>query len=395
MRLAIDAGFEGAAFADVHRQPHDRIVLGLPVHLGQHRVGFGIGEEAAALDRRKLRRVSQHEQRDAERQQVAAKLGIPEDAVLAYGPNKAKVSMDYIASLRGNERGKLVLVTAMTPTPAGEGKTTTSVALTMGLGQVGKSVMLCLREPSMGPVFGVKGGGTGGGYAQIVRLEGALGQFTDITQSVTSIAPKEGDVFRCTATGNTIDGAALESGAARVSDADIVLVLDADLGVTASQGASLLAPLVAGPAPEADEDVGSQPGDDEDRRGRIDLYKRGCFVLEAKQSREGLGAKSLAAEGPMLPGLLPDEAGAAPRSRQWDVLMRRAREQAEQYARALPVEHGCPPFLIVVDVGRVIELFADFSGQGKHYKQFPDRARFRITLDCLTPARKTAVKISL
>ncbi|KTT68113.1 class I SAM-dependent DNA methyltransferase [Sphingomonas sanguinis] len=125
------------------------------------------------------------------------------------------------------------------------------------------------------------------------------------------------------------------------------------------------------------------PGGDEDRRGRIDLYKRGCFVLEAKQSREGLGAKSLAAEGPMLPGLLPDEAGAAPRSRQWDVLMRRAREQAEQYARALPVEHGWPPFLIVVDVGRVIELFADFSGQGKHYKQFPDRARFRIALDDL------------
>ncbi|MFE8584500.1 class I SAM-dependent DNA methyltransferase [Sphingomonas sp. NCPPB 2930] len=124
------------------------------------------------------------------------------------------------------------------------------------------------------------------------------------------------------------------------------------------------------------------PGD-EDRRGRIDLYKRGCFVLEAKQSREGLGAKSLAAEGPLLPGLLPDGAGAAPRSRQWDILMRRAREQAEQYARALPVDHGWPPFLIVVDVGRVIELFADFSGQGKHYKQFPDRARFRIALDDL------------
>lgn len=121
------------------------------------------------------------------------------------------------------------------------------------------------------------------------------------------------------------------------------------------------------------------PGEDEDRRGRIDLYKRGCFVLEAKQSREGPRAKL----PPFLPGLLPDESGPAPRSRQWDILMRRAREQAEQYARALPVEHGWPPFLIVVDVGRVIELFADFSGQGKHYKQFPDRARFRITLDDL------------
>lgn len=127
------------------------------------------------------------------------------------------------------------------------------------------------------------------------------------------------------------------------------------------------------------------PGD-EDRRGRIDLYKRGCFVLEAKQSREGLGAKSLADLGHVLPGLLPDEPGTAPRSRQWDILMRRAREQAEQYARALPVDHGWPPFLIVVDVGRVIELFADFSGQGKHYKQFPDRARFRITLEDLRRA---------
>ncbi|MEG3091215.1 class I SAM-dependent DNA methyltransferase [Sphingomonas sp. PB1R3] len=127
------------------------------------------------------------------------------------------------------------------------------------------------------------------------------------------------------------------------------------------------------------------PGEEEDRRGRIDLYKRGCFVLEAKQSREGPRAKL----PPFLPGLLPDEPGPAPRSRQWDVLMRRAREQAEQYARALPVEHGWPPFLIVVDVGRVIELFADFSGQGKHYKQFPDRARFRITLDDL---RQEAVR---
>lgn len=120
--------------------------------------------------------------------------------------------------------------------------------------------------------------------------------------------------------------------------------------------------------------------------GRIDLYKRGCFVLEAKQSRERGGAKevALAAEQPALPGL--DAGGPRGRrsaNRGWDVLMRNAREQAEQYARALPVEHGWPPFILVCDVGHAIEVFADFSGQGKNYRQFPDRAGFRIYLDDL------------
>ena len=109
---------------------------------------------------------------------IAAKLGIPQDAVLAYGPNKAKVSMDYIASLRGNERGKLVLVTAMTPTPAGEGKTTTTVGLGDGLNRIGKKAVVCLREPSLGPCFGMKGGAAGGGYAQVVPMEDINLHFT-------------------------------------------------------------------------------------------------------------------------------------------------------------------------------------------------------------------------
>ncbi|RYD55729.1 MAG: class I SAM-dependent DNA methyltransferase [Sphingomonadales bacterium] len=118
--------------------------------------------------------------------------------------------------------------------------------------------------------------------------------------------------------------------------------------------------------------------------GRIDLYKRGCFVLEAKQSRQKGGAKevAMAPEQAALPGM----DGAATRGRRtanrgWDVLMRNAREQAEQYARALPPSHGWPPFVLVCDVGHAIEVFADFTGQGKNYRQFPDRAGFRIYLD--------------
>lgn len=120
--------------------------------------------------------------------------------------------------------------------------------------------------------------------------------------------------------------------------------------------------------------------------GRIDLYKRGAFVLEAKQSRERGGKKevALAAEQAALPGLDANgPRGRRSANRAWDVLMRNAREQAEQYARALPVEHGWPPFILVCDVGHAIEVFADFSGQGKNYRQFPDRGGFRIYLDDL------------
>ena len=120
--------------------------------------------------------------------------------------------------------------------------------------------------------------------------------------------------------------------------------------------------------------------------GRIDLYRRGCFVLEAKQSREPGGRKevALSPEQTSLPGL----AGPPPRGRRsahrgWDVLMRNAFEQAKQYAQALPPEHGWPPFIVTCDVGHALELFADFSGQGKNYRQFPDRAGYRIYLDDL------------
>jgi SAM-dependent methyltransferase len=121
------------------------------------------------------------------------------------------------------------------------------------------------------------------------------------------------------------------------------------------------------------------------RHGRIDLYRRGCFVLEAKQSRERGGAKEvpLPAEQPSLPGIAPLPRGRRSAHRGWDVLMRNAREQAEQYARALPESHGWPPFILTVDVGHAIELFADFSGQGKNYRQFPDRAGYRLYLDDL------------
>lgn len=121
--------------------------------------------------------------------------------------------------------------------------------------------------------------------------------------------------------------------------------------------------------------------------GRIDLYKRGCFVLEAKQSRERGGGKEVAlpATQQALPGMeMSDARGRRSAHRGWDVLMRNAREQAEQYARALPETHVWPPFILVCDVGHAIEVFADFSGQGRNYRQFPDRAGFRIYLDDLT-----------
>jgi hypothetical protein len=115
--------------------------------------------------------------------------------------------------------------------------------------------------------------------------------------------------------------------------------------------------------------------------GRIDLYKRGCFVLEAKQSRQAGGAKQLAVQ--YQPGMEPPVRGVRDASRTWDVLMLNARRQAEGYARALPNAHGWPPFILVCDVGHVIETYADFSGQGKNYAQFPDRQSFRIYLEDL------------
>ena len=110
--------------------------------------------------------------------EIAAGLGIPDEFVEPYGRYKAKISLDYLDSLPVNPNAKLILVTAISPTPAGEGKTTTSVGLGDGLRAIGKRAMICLREPSLGPVFGMKGGAAGGGYAQIVPMEDINLHFT-------------------------------------------------------------------------------------------------------------------------------------------------------------------------------------------------------------------------
>ncbi|HKJ73624.1 MAG TPA: formate--tetrahydrofolate ligase [Alphaproteobacteria bacterium] len=110
--------------------------------------------------------------------EVAAKLDIPASALLHYGPTKAKLSLDYLKKLKRNKDGKLILVTAINPTPAGEGKTTTTVGLGDGLNKIGKKALICLREPSLGPCFGVKGGAAGGGYAQVVPMEDINLHFT-------------------------------------------------------------------------------------------------------------------------------------------------------------------------------------------------------------------------
>src|SRR5512146_1253920 len=106
------------------------------------------------------------------------KLGIPEDHLEPYGHTKAKISFEYLESLKGRKDGKLILVTAMTPTPAGEGKTTTTVGLGDALNHIGKQTIICLREPSLGPCFGMKGGAAGGGYAQVVPPEDINLHFT-------------------------------------------------------------------------------------------------------------------------------------------------------------------------------------------------------------------------
>src|SRR3979409_1984571 len=106
------------------------------------------------------------------------KLGIEAENLDPYGHYKAKVSMDYVKSLKSKKNGKLILVTAISPTPAGEGKTTPTVGLTDALNHIGKKAMLCLREPSLGPSFGMKGGAAGGGYAQVVPMEDINLHFT-------------------------------------------------------------------------------------------------------------------------------------------------------------------------------------------------------------------------
>jgi formate--tetrahydrofolate ligase len=109
---------------------------------------------------------------------IASNIGIPQDSVLNYGKYKAKISLDFIKSLEQKPDGKLILVTAMTPTPAGEGKTTTTVGLGDGLNAIGKKAIICLREPSLGPCFGMKGGAAGGGFSQVVPMEDINLHFT-------------------------------------------------------------------------------------------------------------------------------------------------------------------------------------------------------------------------
>ena len=118
--------------------------------------------------------------------EIADKIGIPNDALAPFGHTKAKVSLEYIDSLKHRPEAKLILVTAVTPTPAGEGKTTTSVGLTDGMNRIGKKTMVCLREPSLGPCFGMKGGAAGGGYAQVIPMEDINLHFTGDFHAITS-----------------------------------------------------------------------------------------------------------------------------------------------------------------------------------------------------------------
>ena len=117
---------------------------------------------------------------------VAEKLGIPSTALARYGDDKAKLTADYIKSLEDHEDGNLILVTAVNPTPAGEGKTTTTVGLGDALNRIGKRATICIREPSLGPCFGMKGGAAGGGYAQVVPMEDINLHFTGDFHAITS-----------------------------------------------------------------------------------------------------------------------------------------------------------------------------------------------------------------
>lgn len=119
-------------------------------------------------------------------QEIGAKLGIPSESLIPFGHDKAKVSADYLDTIKNNGDGKLILVTAINPTPAGEGKTTTTVGLGDGLNKIGKKAAICIREASLGPCFGMKGGAAGGGYAQVVPMEDMNLHFTGDFHAITS-----------------------------------------------------------------------------------------------------------------------------------------------------------------------------------------------------------------
>src|SRR6218665_3261366 len=118
--------------------------------------------------------------------EIGARLGIPPEDLVPYGHDKAKISADFIAQQRERKDGRLILVTAINPTPAGEGKTTTTVGLGDGLNRIGKKAVVCIREASLGPCFGVKGGAAGGGYAQVVPMEDINLHFTGDFHAITS-----------------------------------------------------------------------------------------------------------------------------------------------------------------------------------------------------------------
>lgn len=119
-------------------------------------------------------------------QEVGARLGIPSEALLPFGHDKAKISQDFINAQKDREDGKLILVTAVNPTPAGEGKTTTTVGLGDGLNAIGRKAAICIREASLGPCFGMKGGAAGGGYAQVVPMEDINLHFTGDFHAITA-----------------------------------------------------------------------------------------------------------------------------------------------------------------------------------------------------------------
>ena len=130
------------------------------------------------------------------------------------------------------------------------------------------------------------------------------------------------------------------------------------------------------------ERVVTRHRDDGDAIGRIDLYRKSSFVLEAKQSRWKGGQKEIAGQSDHFTAESEQHGrGRAGARRAWDVLMLNAKRQAEDYARALPASHGWPPFILVCDVGHCIEVYADFTGQGKNYTQFPDRQNFSVYLE--------------
>ena len=118
--------------------------------------------------------------------EIAAKIGVPSDALELYGKYKAKFSEDFLRSVENRKDGKLILVTAINPTPAGEGKTTVSVGLGQAMNKIGKNAVLALREPSLGPVFGIKGGAAGGGYSQVVPMEDINLHFTGDMHALTA-----------------------------------------------------------------------------------------------------------------------------------------------------------------------------------------------------------------